>query len=58
MRSIISSLAVASCFLAQAISAAALEKKQNYVNWKTFEANGVNLGGWLVQESTIDTAWQ
>lgn len=26
-------------------------------NWKTSKANGVNLGGWLVQESTIDTAW-
>ncbi|OJJ38650.1 hypothetical protein ASPWEDRAFT_48851 [Aspergillus wentii DTO 134E9] len=27
----------------------------SYVDWKTFKANGVNLGGWLVQESTIDT---
>jgi aryl-phospho-beta-D-glucosidase BglC (GH1 family) len=26
-------------------------------DWKTSKANGVNLGGWLVQESTIDTAW-
>ncbi|KAE8337235.1 hypothetical protein BDV24DRAFT_103921 [Aspergillus arachidicola] len=26
-----------------------------YVNWTTFKANGVNLGGWLVQESTIDS---
>ncbi|KAL4917966.1 putative cellulase [Aspergillus aurantiobrunneus] len=25
--------------------------------WSTYEANGVNLGGWLVQESTIDTTW-
>lgn len=26
-------------------------------DWKTQKANGVNLGGWLVQESTIDTTW-
>jgi aryl-phospho-beta-D-glucosidase BglC (GH1 family) len=29
----------------------------NYVDWKTFKAYGVNLGGWLIQESTIDTQW-
>ncbi|KAJ5610814.1 hypothetical protein N7510_007533 [Penicillium lagena] len=29
----------------------------SYVDWRTFRANGVNLGGWLEQESTIDTAW-
>ena len=28
-----------------------------YLAWKTFHANGINLGGWLEQESTIDTAW-
>jgi aryl-phospho-beta-D-glucosidase BglC (GH1 family) len=28
-----------------------------YLDWKTFNAVGVNLGGWLEQESTIDTAW-
>lgn len=28
-----------------------------YLNWKSFDAAGVNLGGWLVQESTIDTTW-
>lgn len=28
-----------------------------YINWSTYEANGVNLGGWLCQESTIDTTW-
>jgi aryl-phospho-beta-D-glucosidase BglC (GH1 family) len=32
-------------------------KKSSYVDWKTFKAYGVNLGGWLVQESTIDTDW-
>ncbi|KAE8422484.1 glycoside hydrolase superfamily [Aspergillus pseudocaelatus] len=29
----------------------------DYIDWKTYEANGVNLGGWLCQESTIDTTW-
>lgn len=28
-----------------------------YLDWKTYQATGVNLGGWLLQESTIDTAW-
>ncbi|KAJ6004178.1 hypothetical protein N7499_000248 [Penicillium canescens] len=28
-----------------------------YINWRTFTGYGVNLGGWLIQESTIDTAW-
>ncbi|PLB43997.1 putative glucan 1,3-beta-glucosidase precursor [Aspergillus steynii IBT 23096] len=26
-----------------------------YVDWRTFKAEGVNLGGWLCQESTIDS---
>ncbi|KAF5718809.1 glucan 1 3-beta-glucosidase A [Fusarium mundagurra] len=29
----------------------------NYLNWKTFRANGVNLGGWLHQEAVIDPKW-
>ncbi|KAF9886131.1 hypothetical protein FE257_012066 [Aspergillus nanangensis] len=29
----------------------------NYTNWRTFHGHGVNLGGWLVQESTIDTSF-
>ncbi|PWY64330.1 glycoside hydrolase [Aspergillus eucalypticola CBS 122712] len=28
-----------------------------YLNWTTYSANEVNLGGWLEQESTIDTTW-
>lgn len=29
-----------------------------YIDWRTFKAHGVNLGGWLVQESSIDqTFW-
>jgi aryl-phospho-beta-D-glucosidase BglC (GH1 family) len=29
----------------------------DYIDWRKFRANGVNLGGWLVQEYFIDTAW-
>ncbi|KAJ5777261.1 hypothetical protein N7520_000507 [Penicillium odoratum] len=32
-------------------------EKAKYVDWKSFKAYGVNLGGWLVQESNIDTLW-
>ena len=28
-----------------------------YIDWRTYTVKGVNLGGWLCQESTIDTAW-
>lgn len=28
-----------------------------YINWRTFHATGVNLGGWLEQETSIDTIW-
>lgn len=29
----------------------------SYLDWSTFDAVGVNLGGWLAQESTIDSDW-
>lgn len=29
----------------------------DYLNWRNYTANGVNLGGWLVQEKYIDNAW-
>ncbi|KAJ4400840.1 hypothetical protein N0V91_008347 [Didymella pomorum] len=32
-------------------------KKGDYINWRSFHANGVNLGGWLAQEATIDPYW-
>lgn len=32
-------------------------RRTDYVNWRTFKANGVNLGGWLCQEKTIDPYW-
>ena len=32
-------------------------QKDNYVNWRKFRANGVNLGGWLAQEANIDPYW-
>lgn len=28
-----------------------------HVNWTTFNANGINLGGWFVQEKAIDTGF-
>jgi len=31
-----------------------LANTQNFVNWKTFKANGANLGGWLEKEKTHD----
>lgn len=31
--------------------------KGDYVNWRKFHANGVNLGGWLAQEANIDPYW-
>jgi glucan 1,3-beta-glucosidase len=29
----------------------------NFVDWKTFKANGANLGGWLEKEQTHDPVW-
>ena len=28
-----------------------------YINWSTFKGNGVNLGGWMEQEKSIDPDW-
>lgn len=32
-------------------------KSGNFLDWSTFKANGVNLGGWLVIEWSNDQAW-
>jgi aryl-phospho-beta-D-glucosidase BglC (GH1 family) len=32
-------------------------KASGFVNWKTFKANGANLGGWLAKEKTHDPIW-
>ncbi|KAJ5248760.1 hypothetical protein N7468_000211 [Penicillium chermesinum] len=37
--------------------AAAVSSLATYINWRTFRGHGVNLGGWLEQESSIDTTW-
>ncbi|KAJ9626292.1 hypothetical protein H2203_003924 [Taxawa tesnikishii (nom. ined.)] len=29
----------------------------NFINWSTYKANGVNLGGWLEKEYTHDPIW-
>ncbi|KFA70908.1 hypothetical protein S40288_10151 [Stachybotrys chartarum IBT 40288] len=41
-------------FIANVAAAAA---QSTYLNWRSFRANGVNLGGWLHQEAVIDPAW-
>jgi hypothetical protein len=35
----------------------ALASCGRYVDWKTFRPTGVNLGGWLEQESTVDASF-
>ncbi|KAF2127043.1 glycoside hydrolase family 5 protein [Dothidotthia symphoricarpi CBS 119687] len=42
---------------ATALARPSAHPPQKYINWKTFKANGVNLGGWLVQEEFIDSSW-
>ncbi|KAK8058197.1 glucan 1-3-beta-glucosidase precursor [Apiospora phragmitis] len=38
-------------------SATRTKPPTSYLDWKTFQGDGVNLGGWLIQEPFIDTAW-
>uniref|UniRef100_A0A8H7K243 glucan 1,3-beta-glucosidase n=1 Tax=Bionectria ochroleuca TaxID=29856 RepID=A0A8H7K243_BIOOC len=35
----------------------ATSNRAAYLDWSSFEANGVNLGGWLHQEQVIDPVW-
>ncbi|KAE9363822.1 glycoside hydrolase family 5 protein [Stipitochalara longipes BDJ] len=44
-------------FLASIVRVAIAVPTPSYVNWTTFKASGVNLGGWLEQEDTIDSAF-
>jgi len=30
---------------------------QTWIDWKTYKANGVNLGSWLEKERTHDPVW-
>lgn len=30
---------------------------EDYLDWSNYTANGVNLGGWLVQEQVLDPTW-
>lgn len=58
MRFFKSTLLVASLGICTATSTLTRYTRQSsYTDWNTFKAYGVNLGGWLVQESTIDTTW-
>ncbi|RGP66750.1 glucan 1,3-beta-glucosidase a [Fusarium sporotrichioides] len=43
--------------LAVVLGLANAAPSSNYIDWKTFKANGVNLGGWLHQEAVIDPKW-
>ncbi|KXT03799.1 hypothetical protein AC578_732 [Pseudocercospora eumusae] len=33
------------------------KQNKNFVNWKTYKANGVNFGAWLEQENNYDLDW-
>ncbi|KAH7083487.1 glycoside hydrolase superfamily [Paraphoma chrysanthemicola] len=44
-------------FASGAFSTVVAPRQSDYINWKTLKANGVNLGGWLLQEAFIDSAW-
>lgn len=39
------------------VHAACTKPPSTYLDWKTFKGDGVNLGGWLIQEPFIDTDW-
>lgn len=44
--------------LSSRVFATPIQTRQcDYVNWREFKANGVNLGGWLAQEANIDPYW-
>ena len=32
-------------------------QKKNFINWRTYKSNGVNLGAWLEQEQNYDYDW-
>ncbi|TIA64730.1 endo-beta-1,3-glucanase [Aureobasidium pullulans] len=54
---LLTSLAALSTLLGQSVALPPGAPSTKYIDWRNFKANGVNLGGWLVQESFIDTAW-
>ncbi|KAI5244682.1 glycoside hydrolase [Aureobasidium subglaciale] len=43
--------------LASSSTAIETNSTATYIDWRTFKANGVNLGGWLEQEQSMDQAW-
>jgi aryl-phospho-beta-D-glucosidase BglC (GH1 family) len=51
MKSILLLIPLVNCAVTRAANST------QYLNWKTFNSTGVNIGGWLEQESTIDTTW-
>ncbi|KAK8135988.1 glucan 1-3-beta-glucosidase precursor [Apiospora sp. TS-2023a] len=53
----LSALLAGSICSAGVARAAVTNPPVSYLDWKTFKGDGVNLGGWLVQEPFIDTEW-
>ncbi|KAK8031595.1 hypothetical protein PG990_001329 [Apiospora arundinis] len=51
------SLLAGSVLSANLAQAACTKPPSTYLDWKTFHGDGVNLGGWLIQEPFIDTEW-
>ncbi|KAL1596555.1 hypothetical protein SLS60_009203 [Paraconiothyrium brasiliense] len=51
-------LSLVSFLPSSALAKPATTSQASYVDWKSFKATGVNLGGWLAQEANIDpTFW-
>ncbi|KAJ5637403.1 hypothetical protein N7490_007282 [Penicillium lividum] len=57
MRTRASLLSLLGLCTAQVAAHPTTPNKHGYIDWRNFHASGVNLGGWLEQESTVDTYW-
>jgi aryl-phospho-beta-D-glucosidase BglC (GH1 family) len=47
-------LLVVSTLLSTSLAGPFAKRQASYIDWKTFKATGINLGGWLAQEAVID----
>ncbi|KAF2195134.1 glycoside hydrolase family 5 protein [Zopfia rhizophila CBS 207.26] len=57
MAPILSHLAISFIIASSAFTAGLAAATMSYVNWTTFKATGINLGGWLAQEAVIDPSF-
>ena len=58
MPTLTAGLLTLTAFLPPALAGPETKHQNSYINWKTFKATGVNLGGWLQQEAVIaPTFW-